>query len=178
MNPLLPVITNFTSAGTLFTNGTHVLAAYQKDIENPTVSGIGGKRENSESYIETALREMVEELFGIQQVPLVLLRRLVIMMEPRQIQQVGSYVLVVYSFNDLDKIIETVCSEIKVSPLYSVMPKTITDLVLGRKVRVEPAPEIFYLSIIPMVKKAIVDVVFIEDIQIIMEGEVLYSNPI
>ena len=176
--PALPEIPDFSAAGTLFTNRSHVLAAYQKDSSNPTVSGIGGKREGSETYMETAMRETVEELFGLNKVSYGLICKLAIVLKPLNVQKINSYVLVVYSFNELEKIIETVRREIKTSPVYLVFPKTVSDLVLKRVSDVHPAPEIMHLAILPIVKNSILDAEFVEDIRIVLKSDVLFRKTI
>ena len=108
-------------AGCLFTNGTHVLAGYQG-----TISGIGGKAEEGEEPQTTALREMLEEIFGItfdiEKVRLA----------PQKIIVKNAYTIFVYSFDDL----EEMCSIIKetgvVSPFYTKIPTTVWELVLKR----------------------------------------------
>jgi len=181
MKPPLPIIADFLAAGTLFTNGTHVLAGYQKGYTSPSISGIGGKREGTESYIETALRETVEELFGLSVVPLVLLNRMKGLLEPRRIHKTGSYVLVIYNFNDLEKILELVRRDVKVSPLYKTLPKSISELMLDRSMPVENPPEISHLCLLPVVKNCIIDVEFLEDIDIILgttRQSKIESNPV
>ena len=57
---------DYNSAGIIFTDGTHVIAGYQK---NKFFSGIGGGREPSELDAKfTAIREMLEELFGFEMI--------------------------------------------------------------------------------------------------------------
>jgi len=166
----LPIITDFAAAGTLFTNGTHVLAGYQKDYTHPSISGIGGKREGGETYMETALRETVEELFGQVPVPLILLRRMLGLMEPRRVHKNGSYVLVIYNFDDLEKIIKLVKYEGLPSPLYDTFPKSISDLLLDRKFDLD-APlksEVSHLCLIPVMKNATIDVEFLEDLALVL----------
>lgn len=57
---------DYNSAGIIFTDGKHVLAGYQK---NRFFSGIGGSKEPSETDPKfTAIREMLEELFGFDEI--------------------------------------------------------------------------------------------------------------
>ena len=175
----LPIITDFAAAGTLFTNGIHVLAGYQKDYTSPSISGIGGKREGTETYMETALRETVEELFGLTSVPLVLLRRVLGLMEPRRVHKNGFYVLVIYNFDDLEEIIKLVKREIRVSPLYDTFPKSISDLLLDRKTDIDSGvkAEISHLCLIPVIKNATIDVEFLEDLAIVLNTKIEPSAP-
>lgn len=56
----------YNSAGIIFTDEKHVLAGYQK---NKFYSGIGGKKELSDLSVKfTAIREMLEELFGFEMI--------------------------------------------------------------------------------------------------------------
>jgi hypothetical protein len=174
--PDLPEITDFAAAGTLFTNESHVLAAYQKDSTNPTVSGIGGKREGSELYMETAIRETVEELFGIEKVPYGLICKLIVRLKPTKVHKIGTYVMVVYKFSELEKIIEIVKRDLKSSPLYSTLPKTIMELILTRVSDKEPLPEVLHLAILPIVKNSILDVEFVEDVRILLKHGEVYPN--
>jgi hypothetical protein len=131
------------------------------------VSGIGGKREGAETYMETAIRETVEELFGVSQVPLALIHRIITTVKAISVKQMGPYVMVVYNFNDLEKVLEIVGRYLKKCPLYNKIPKRLMPLILERKIPVTPRPELFYLAILPIVKNASVDVEFLEDIETI-----------
>jgi hypothetical protein len=54
----------YESAGIIFTDNKHVLAGYQK---NKFFSGVGGKKEKTDRNSKfTAVREMLEELFGFE----------------------------------------------------------------------------------------------------------------
>ena len=170
---VFPIISKFDSAGTLFTNGTHVLAGYQKDPTSPTVSGIGGKREGSEWYMETAIRETVEELFHIDPVPATLIRRIILSVEPTRVEKMGSYVLVIYNFKDLEKILEIVRNEIKLSPVYKTLPKTVSDLMLERILAPDSRAEITHLCLVPLVKNAKMDISFQEDIHFVVQNYLL-----
>ena len=50
-------------AGIVFKSETHVLMGYQPD--KAMISGIGGKPLDLEPMIQTAFREAIEELFGV-----------------------------------------------------------------------------------------------------------------
>ena len=54
-------------AGIMFTNGSLVLSGYSQHKNKLT--GIGGKKENNELPYETALRETMEELFELKEIP-------------------------------------------------------------------------------------------------------------
>lgn len=60
------ITANYNSAGVIFTDGKHVLTGYQK---NSFFSGIGGGREQFDLDAKfTAIREMLEELFGFDEI--------------------------------------------------------------------------------------------------------------
>ena len=90
------------NAGCLFTNGIHVLAGYQPNKQFPSINGIGGKPEEGEETLVTALREFLEEIFGIYDcVKCVYSLRDV---APRRILEQKRYITYIYDFNDLLKI--------------------------------------------------------------------------
>lgn len=144
------------NAGCLFTNGTHVLAGYQKGC----INGIGGKAEEGEEPQGTALREMLEEIFGIvfdiEKIRLV----------PKKIIVKHDYTIFVYSFEDL----EAMCGVLRLcdveSPLYTEIPTTIWDLMIKRLPR---DSEISTLCILPVVDQPrhmpFVEPYFISDIR-------------
>jgi len=166
----------FKSAGSIFTSGTHVLAGYQKDHTCPTVSGIGGKREGAETYMETAIRETVEELFGLDTVPPALVSKLTASLPPRGLHCIASYVMIVYNFNDLQEMIEIVKRKVGHSPLYKAFPKNVTDLVLKRRTDVVPRPEVLHLSLLPLVKNFSLDADFLEDIEIVLKEASMFHR--
>jgi len=125
------------NAGCIFTNGKHILAGYQGRI-----SGIGGKAEEGEQPQATALREMLEEIFGIH------FDIEKIRLTPRQIIVKKTYTIFVYSFEDL----EAICDVLRLceveSPLYEKIPTTIWELVSKR---LFSNSEITALCILPVV---------------------------
>lgn len=98
----VPLVNNFVTepdtfkaAGVAFTNGRHVLAGYQPHKKHPSISGIGGSREHGESYMQTALRECVEELFEPPTIPKGLLPKLA-QLAPQKVIQSGSYLSLIH----------------------------------------------------------------------------------
>ena len=89
----------YTSAGCIFTNGTHILGGYQPNKQAPCISGIGGKREGCEEFVETAMREMLEEIFGIYARPDFVTALMVVPYERLLIS--GDYVSLIYSFSSV-----------------------------------------------------------------------------
>jgi hypothetical protein len=164
----LPDVGDFKAAGCVFTNGKVLLAGYQKEEYAPAINGIGGKRTSStESYIETALRETIEELFGIIAVPPGLLMSLQTRITPTRIHKTGSYVLVMYSFADLDILLQEAYATLKSSPVYEKFPRTLSDLILHRNANYEPRPEITHLCILPVVKDCCIDSQLLDDMLIV-----------
>ena len=165
--PPLPDMGEFTAAGTMFTNGNTVLAGYQKEDRSPSIHGIGGKREGSETYMQTALRETVEELFAVRKVPASLIKTLESALKSTRVHKSDSYVLVVYTFTDLETLLKLAAAALKTSPLYSTFPKTISSLIFDRNPDVEPRPEIVHLCVLPVVKGCFIDSQLLEDFLII-----------
>lgn len=148
-------------AGCLFTNGTHVLAGYQG-----TINGIGGKAEEGEEPQATALREMLEEIFGI------VFDIEKVRLPPQKIIVKKSYNIFVYSFDDL----EAMCSMLKgagvVSPMYSEIPTTVWELIVKR---LPVESEVRALCILPVVNHPrhmpFVEPYFISDIRALIKTE-------
>ena len=147
------------NAGCLFTNGSHVLGGYQKGA----IGGIGGKPKKGEEAHNTALREMLEEIFEIYDFPIEN-----VWLPPKKIIAKRSYTIYVYGFDDL----ESICGILKgygvVSPLYTEIPLSIWDIVLKRLPRV--GAEISALCLLPVVKHGsgpFVEPYFVGDIQML-----------
>ena len=148
-------------AGCLFTNGTHVLAGYQG-----TINGIGGKAEEGEEPQATALREMLEEIFGI------VFDIEKVRLPPQKIIVKNAYNIFVYSFDDL----EAMCSILKrsgvVSPMYSEIPTTVWDLIVKR---LPIESEVRALCLLPVVNHPrhmpFVEPYFISDIRALLKTE-------
>lgn len=139
----------YTSAGCIFTNGTHILGGYQPNKQAPCISGIGGKRDGCEEFVQTAMREMLEELFGIYARPDFVAALMAIPYERLLIS--GDYVSLVYSFSSLEKILAELVRLNAVSAMYNEMPLTLNDLILKRNAT---DSEISHLCLLPVVKHA------------------------
>jgi hypothetical protein len=155
---------NYSSAGCLFTDGTHVLAGYQPKKTIACISGIGGKREEGDgSFLETALREMLEELLGIyDNANLVELLKTV---PYDNIIKGQHYFNVIYSFLGLEKILEFVFIKVGESPFYKVFPRTVRELVFSRICPMEAAAEISHLALLPLVPELVIDPYFLKDLK-------------
>ena len=149
------------NAGCLFTNGTHVLAGYQG-----TINGIGGKAKEGEEPQATALREMLEEIFGvvfdIEKVRL----------PPQKIIVKKSYTIFVYDFDDLESMCSTLKASSIVSPMYSEIPTTVWDLIVKR---LPVESEVRSLCLLPVVDHPrhmpFVEPYFVSDIRALLKTE-------
>jgi hypothetical protein len=135
------------NAGCLFTNGTHVLAGYQPNKQFPSINGIGGKPEEGEEPIVTALREFLEEVFGIYDCVkgIAELRAVV----PIRILEQKRYITYVYDFIHLVKMLEIVSGLGVKSPLYAEFPLSLVELLFNR---LPVKSEISHLCLIPLVQ--------------------------
>jgi hypothetical protein len=145
----LPAIESFEAAGVIFADVTTVLAGYQPKKKTPGITGIGGKRQAGEHYIQTAHRECLEELFDWSKVGADFLNKMATTITPLHVISDDGYVNLVYTFDDLLKILKLVKKAGLKSHLYTERPASIEDLVLKRK----PAnsSEIQGLCLIPLV---------------------------
>jgi hypothetical protein len=161
----------FRSAGCVFTDGKLILAGYQPRKKRPFISGIGGKKEEGETYRLTALRETLEELFEFTAIPENLFDELMTI-TPDKIIQNGTYISVIYSFEDLHSFLRIISKSKLKTALYDSVPLTLMDLIFKRKLIAE-TPEISHLALLPLVKHDIstpyVDSFFIEDMPILLE---------
>lgn len=141
---------NYTSAGCIFFNDQFVLAGYQPRKQKPFLSGLGGKREENETYEITALRETIEELFEIQTVPLTWIQTIQDQVPSKGFLKNGEYISVLYSFDDLQQILQILQKTGISSELYDEFPVNLLALLFGRKQLQYPA-EISHLSLLPFV---------------------------
>lgn len=162
---------SYNCAGAIFTNGTHILAGYQPNKKTPFISGIGGRMEESEKFIETAIRESIEEILDIKIVPRKLIEDIIKNVEFKKTIENDSYSIVIYTFEDLFKILEIVSSHIKASPIYKKIPSDLEELIFQRFPSKES--EISQLCILPIVNHShtlpLVDINLLKDI-LILQG--------
>lgn len=161
----LPVFEKFDAAGVLFINGTFVLSGWQPRKAMPKVSGIGGYRNSDESYIVTALREMVEELYGVAAVPVELIHKLMTKFEPLSVFENDRYVTVVYTFDDLEKMLKVINKAGIKTYYYMVPPKTLEDLVFHRLKSATAEIESFALLPLAMFDGGCIDPEFAADVR-------------
>jgi hypothetical protein len=167
---------SFRGAGCLFTNGLTILSGYQKKKGKNIISGLGGSREENESYMDTAFRETIEELFHVNEVPSKLLDTLKRVLKPKSVigkdvEGWGIYVTVIFTFEDLETLLKYAERVSLKTPIYDTFPNTLSDLLLERNPRQgSHVPEIEYLTIIPLDIKyadALVQPELIEDMKAI-----------
>lgn len=149
----------FSAAGCLFTDKKLVLAGYQFRHGKGVLDGIGGSRDGSETAIETAFRETLEELFDI--VPSAgLVTEMRRTFKPRSKFQTGQYICFVYNFKTLEKMMVFLKGRGLRSPLYKVFPVTVSELLFNRRIR---PTELTHLSLIPFVDELSLEEHFLKD---------------
>lgn len=144
-------IPEYKAAGVAFTNGKHILSGYHPQTKKRYISGIGGSREKGETYPQTAFREMLEEVFNYNHIPPELISTLNSTMIPRRVVNMNKYIIMVYSFEDLENMLEIISRYKLKTKLYEKFPKTLHELVMDREVHT--SIEISHLSLLPVVKK-------------------------
>jgi len=140
----------FVAAGVVFTNGTHILAGYQPNKKKPCISGIGGMKEDGETYYETALRETFEELFELYDVPDTLIHKIRETLQPLDIIFTEDYVNIIFTFTDLETLLDLMKLYSMKSDLYDDIPNNLHDFIFKRK-RLNTKMEISHLCILPLV---------------------------
>jgi hypothetical protein len=119
----------YGAAGVLFRDETHFIAGYQPKLG--LINGIGGKKEAGDKNAKaTALREMLEELFGYNDPRII--DALVTIQEEKVIDY-GSYIVYVYSLYHLSSMLYIISTFRLQSPYYEHHPLTIHDLIYKRR---------------------------------------------
>lgn len=157
-------------AGCIFTDGKHILCGYQPHKKKPGITGIGGHKEGEETYLETAYRETIEELFHVTntQIPIGLIDKLVRTMAPKKIKMKKGYVMVTFDFTDLQQFLKLCKKSGLRSPLYNKIPLTLLETIQQRGTDLKA--EISVLCLLPIVyhdgkAKDFVNPYFIQDIR-------------
>jgi hypothetical protein len=158
----IPLNTNYTGAGCIFTDNILILAGYQPYKKTPYISGIGGKKQENETYSITAIRELIEELFDIKDLSPNILNELSYKFpKPTHVQYTSSYINCIFTFNQLNQILDIVSSLHINSKLYFVFPKNITELLFCRTIK---EGEISHLCLLPVIPNLKIDEEFNNDI--------------
>ena len=157
-------------AGCVFTDGKHVLCGYQPHKKKPGITGIGGHKEGEETYLQTAYRETIEELFHVTNttIPIGLLDTLVRTLKPKKIKMKKGYVLVTFDFTDLHQFLKLCRKSGLRSPLYTRLPRTLLETIQARGYDLKA--EISSLCLLPVVyhdgkAKDFVNPYFIQDLR-------------
>lgn len=156
---------SYKAAGTVFTDGRVFLAGHQPHKRIPMISGIGGKREDGEKPMYTAIRETLEELFEFKNIPKAFIEEVMDKLHPKKIMKNGTYVLIEYDFDDLTHILRLVKRRRMSSPLYKKIPDSLINLILTRIV--DNNSEITHLALLPLVPQLKIDKNVIDDVPII-----------
>uniref|UniRef100_A0A6C0B2X9 Uncharacterized protein n=1 Tax=viral metagenome TaxID=1070528 RepID=A0A6C0B2X9_9ZZZZ len=148
-------------AGIMFTDGKFVLAGY-----NPMkfhISGIGGKIEEGETAIHTAIRETLEELFELETIPEDLTAILYETLTFDTVFSSNGYTNFIMDFRyDLEVIFNAISKFDVRSRVYSTIPQTLEQLLMTRIV--VPEAELSHLMLIPCIYNIGFDMSFINDI--------------
>jgi len=161
-------ILEFEGAGCVFTDNKLILAGYQPKKGVKLISGFGGGRKVGENYFDTAMREVLEELFEIKPNE-DLLRALNVEFQPSRIVVNGNYIILQYSLDDISILTDIISRYYSHSPVYSDMPINITDLIFKRKYM--KGMEVQTVLLLPFVSDFLVDGNFRKDIDIIQTYE-------
>jgi hypothetical protein len=162
-------INNYKSAGCIFIDKNLILSGYQKKNSKYIISGIGGKKENNDKNPNhTAIREMIEELFDVTTLPDKLLNEL-IEIKPKKIITSKNHVNFIFTFFQLDEMLEIMYDYKIRSNLYPIFPTCINELLFNRKINNNC--EILHLCLLPIVKtKIIIDNDFMNDIYLLNDS--------
>ena len=137
------------SAGIVFKSETHVLMGYQPDKNS--ISGIGGKPIGNETPIQTAFRETIEELFGLQPSKN-LIEVLVDNFGFRPEVKNDSYTMFIYTVDELLRFLCVVKSHSGPSPYYTTFPTSLESLLFDR--RTPPGVEVSHLCMVPIIHES------------------------
>lgn len=142
----------FHGAGCMFVNYSHVLAGITKQwADSSVLDGFGGKRIGKESWKQCALRETVEEFFGVERIPQKLLKVLEEKMIPQKVLCKDNYLTLVYNFDQLVQFLCLCAKYIRKVPLYHKVPRCVEELIMGRKL--SDGSEISHIILWPLYYK-------------------------
>jgi len=161
-NLFKPKTSSKPAAGCIFTDGYVVLAGYQP--KGPYISGIGGTCLEGEESIKTAMRETIEELLNFTPHDTVL-KSLVKLQYSKKLLN-GNYTIFVYSFKDLEHILDILHKFKYKSPIYDSFPESIEELIFDRQLA---NIEVTHLCILPLKADLKIDKNFITDFSLLVE---------
>lgn len=167
-------ILDYNAAGIIFTDKIYILGGYQPHKKTPFISGIGGMKEPGETYIITAIRETIEELFDLENIPNILLNELVEKLKDKPTMQNDNYISIICTFEDLQIICNLLKEHNIVSRLYDEIPNNLSDLIFKRKINKDS--EITQLCILPLVnhdiKNPFIHSYFISDLNQLLDQHI------
>ena len=161
---------NFSSAGILFedTGGdkSHYLSGWNPKLK--AWSGFGGKRRGDETAWQTALREVVEELFGLR-IKKDDLHSLYQKLTPFEFFQNDSYVCFICPLRTVFEISAYLEGFGYKSPFYIKFPITLDELLVSRNCETVKFPEITDLQLISLPFEQPLDPYFVSDLDYIQK---------
>lgn len=154
---------DYKSAGCAFIHNEFILGGRQwiSKKGKEMFSGFGGKKEKEDkTYLETALRETIEELFfnrppsenseDAKEVRHLVHGLLEFDFRPQRVylNTTYKYVLCVFTFKQLEELLAYLKKNDFVSPLYTTIPVNIDELIHDRKLKENISIEISHLNMI------------------------------
>lgn len=157
----------FTAAGILFQDKTsgNFLSGWNPSLQ--AWSGFGGKRRGQETAWETALREVVEELFGIS-LPALSLETLQQALSPMEFYTNGHYVFFVMPIEFIFKLGEMLDLIEYKSPYYLHYPRTLKEVLETRNTEGKGRVELSDLCLLKESFSGPVDAFFKSDIRMLL----------
>ena len=166
---------SYHGAGLVFTDDKLILAGYQPLKKKPFISGLGGSKQDGDvDYFHTAVRETLEELYDLEIIPDNLIAHIRGIFTKTAIHESNGYTFLKLDFTDLKIIIGLVKAFGLKSRVYDVMPKTLSELLLNRKIATGEKTEITHLCLLPLVNHPLhlpfVDLNLIKDMRKLVNG--------
>lgn len=124
------------SAGLLFTDGKTILGGYQP--HRRCIYGFGGKHERQESPPQTAIRETLEEIYGLHDIESQWVQDLMEILGPitEHESATAAYIFYLVHYKDLLVLMKYMAEQLTTkgiqSPYYDKLPRTMAEL-LNRK---------------------------------------------
>lgn len=155
---------NFHGAGTIFTNNRVVICGYQRKYtgnKRNFISGFGGSREGNEDYMETAIRETIEEIYDFENknLPRRMINEIIKSIKPSHIEPIVEnkkgkeyiYIMIKYNLRDLQTLMEIVDYYMKKSDnrsnAYEELPRDLEELIFMRR---DGGGEIISICVLPV----------------------------